>query len=125
MIIRQLALAACAVMIFSSGSAYAGPAIRAAKMLAPSITTGAADTKAHPPTDTMNQVTGNKTMSSQDAQRQQQVEPRGSAGPGRQTIRSSIETPRRRDSRRGPAPVRMRDKCGPFSENGLRAWGVD
>jgi hypothetical protein len=39
------------------------------------ITTGSADTKAHPPTETMNNVAGDKAMSSQDAQRQQQDQP--------------------------------------------------
>jgi hypothetical protein len=40
-----------------------------------SITTGSAETKAHPPTDTMNREAGNKAMSAQDAQRQQQGQP--------------------------------------------------
>jgi hypothetical protein len=39
------------------------------------IPTGPADTKEHPPTDTMNRMAGDKAMSSQDAQRQQQGEP--------------------------------------------------
>jgi hypothetical protein len=40
-----------------------------------SITTGSAETKAHPPTETMNNVAGSKAMSSQDAQQQQQGQP--------------------------------------------------
>ena len=82
MIIRQFALAACAVMALSVGSAYAGPCNTGGKdagsgptpgATGQSITTGSADTKSHPPTDTM--TAGNKAMSSQDAQRQQQGEP--------------------------------------------------
>ena len=81
MITRQLALAACAVMILNAGSAYAGPCNTDAGSgptpgaTGQSITTGAADTKEHPPTKTMNQVAGDKAMSAQDAQRQQQGEP--------------------------------------------------
>jgi hypothetical protein len=37
--------------------------------------TGTADTKQHPPTDTMNRVTGEKAASSQDAQKQMQGQP--------------------------------------------------
>jgi hypothetical protein len=84
MITRQLALAACAVMVLSAGSAYAGPCNTGGKdagsgptpgATGQSVTTGSADTKAHPPTDTMNRDAGNKAMSAQDAQRQQQGEP--------------------------------------------------
>jgi hypothetical protein len=39
------------------------------------ITTGSADTKEHPPTETMNRVAVAKAMSSEDAQRQQQGQP--------------------------------------------------
>jgi hypothetical protein len=82
---RQLALATCTVMILSAGSAYAaGPCNTGGKdagsgptpgATGQSITTGAADTKAQPPTDTMNRAAGDKAMSAQDAQRQQQGEP--------------------------------------------------
>jgi hypothetical protein len=80
---RQLALAACAIMVLSVGSAYAGPCNTRDKDAGSgptpgataSITTGSADTKTHPPTKTMNQVAGDKAMSSQDAQRQQQGQP--------------------------------------------------
>jgi hypothetical protein len=82
---RQLALATCTIMILSASSAYAaGPCNTGGKdagsgptpgATGQSITTGAADTKAHPPTDTMNRAAGDKAMSAQDAQRQQQREP--------------------------------------------------
>jgi hypothetical protein len=84
MITRQIALAACAIMVLSVGGAYAGPCNTRDKdagsgptpgATGQSITTGSADTKEHPPTKTMNQVAGDKAMSSQDAQRQQQGEP--------------------------------------------------
>jgi hypothetical protein len=39
------------------------------------MTTGSAETKSHPPTETMNRVAGDKAMSSQDTQKQQQGEP--------------------------------------------------
>jgi hypothetical protein len=81
---RQLVLAGCAVIILSVGSAQAGPCNTGGKdagsgptpgATGQSTTTGSADTKAHPPTDTMNNVAGDKAMSSQDAQRQQQGQP--------------------------------------------------
>jgi hypothetical protein len=82
---RQLILGACAVMFLSVGSAQAGPCNTVGKdagsgptpgATGQSITTtGSVDTKAHPPTDTMNNVAGEKAMSSQDAQRQQQGQP--------------------------------------------------
>jgi hypothetical protein len=84
MITRQLALATCAVIVLSVGSAYAGPCNTRDKdagsgptpgATGQSITTGSAETKAQPPTDTMNREAGNKAMSAQDAQRQQQGQP--------------------------------------------------
>ena len=84
MITKQLALVACAVMVLSIGAAYAGPCNTGGKdagsgptpgATSQSITTGSADTKEHPPTKTINQVAGDKAMSSQDAQRQQQGQP--------------------------------------------------
>jgi hypothetical protein len=84
MITRQLALAVCAVMILSVGSAYAGPCKSGGKdagsgptpgAASQTLTTGSADTKAHPPTETMNRAAGDKAMSSQDAQKQQQGQP--------------------------------------------------
>ena len=84
MITRQLALATCAVIVLSVGSAYAGPCNTRGSdagsgptpgYTGQSITTGSAADREHPPTNTMNQVAGNKAMSSQDAQRQQQGQP--------------------------------------------------
>ena len=84
MITRQLALATCAVIVLSVGSAYAGPCNTRDKdagsgptpgATGQSITTGSAETKAHPPTDTMNRVAGDKAMSAEDAQKQQQGQP--------------------------------------------------
>ena len=81
---RQLVLAGCAVTILSIGSAQAGPCNTGGKdagsgptpgATGQSITTGSADTKEHPPTATMNNVAGDKAMSSHDAQRQQQGQP--------------------------------------------------
>jgi hypothetical protein len=84
MISKQFALAACAVMVLSATGAYAGPCNTGGKdagsgptpgATGQSITTGSADTEQHPPTKTMNQVAGNKAMSSQDAQSQQRGQP--------------------------------------------------
>ena len=84
MITRQLVIAACAVMALGVGNAYAGPCNTGGKdagsgptpgATGQSITTGSADTKGHPPTETMNRMAGDKAMSSQDAQRQQQGQP--------------------------------------------------
>jgi len=84
MITKQLVIAACAVMALSAGNAYAGPCNTGGKdagsgptpgATGQSITTGSADTKAHPPTETMNRAAGDKAMSSQDAQKQQQGQP--------------------------------------------------
>ena len=84
MIIRQLVVAACAVMVLNVGSAYAGPCTTGGKdagsgptpgTTGQSITTGSAETKEHPPTETMNRLAGDKATSSQDAQRQQQGQP--------------------------------------------------
>jgi hypothetical protein len=84
MITRQLALAGFTVVVLSVGSAYAGPCNTGGKdagsgptpgATGQTITTGSADTKEHPPTETMNRVAGDKAMSSQDAQRQQQGQP--------------------------------------------------
>ena len=81
---RQFALATCAVIVLSFGCAYAGPCNTRDKdagsgptpgATGQSITTGSAETKAHRPTDTMNREAGDKAMSAQDAQRQQQGQP--------------------------------------------------
>ena len=84
MIKRQHILAGCAVMVLSIGNAYAGPCTTGGKdagsgptpgATGQTITTGSANTKEHPPTETMNNMAGDKAMSSQDAQRQQQGQP--------------------------------------------------
>jgi hypothetical protein len=82
--IKKIILAGCVVMVFSVGTATAGPCNTGGKdagsgptpgATGQAITTGSADTKEHPPTETMNRVAGDKAMSSQDAQRQQQGQP--------------------------------------------------
>jgi hypothetical protein len=84
MITRQLILASCAAMALSVGTAYAGPCNTAGKdagsgptpgYTGKTITTGSANTRQHPPTETMNRVAGDKATSSRDAQRQQQGQP--------------------------------------------------
>jgi hypothetical protein len=78
---KHLVITACAVMALGVGNAYAGPCNKDAGSgptpgaTGQSITTGSAETKEHPPTETMNRMAGNKAMSSQDAQRQQQGQP--------------------------------------------------
>jgi hypothetical protein len=84
MITRQLILASCAAMALSVGTAYAGPCNTAGKdagsgptpgYTGKTITTGSANARQHPPTETMNRVAGEKATSSRDAQRQQQGQP--------------------------------------------------
>jgi hypothetical protein len=84
MIKRQFILAGCAVMVLSIGHAHAGPCNTGGKdagsgptpgATGQTITTGSATTKEHPPTETMNNMAGDKAMSSQDAQSQQQGQP--------------------------------------------------
>jgi hypothetical protein len=81
---KQLVLTAFAAIILSVGSAQAGPCNTGARdagsgptpgATGHSITTGSADTKEHPPTEAMNNAAGDKAMSSQDTQRQQQGQP--------------------------------------------------
>ena len=81
---KQLILTSCVAMILSVGTAHAGPCNTGGKDAGSGPTpgytgqttgTGSADTRAHPPTETMNRVTGDKAASSQDAQRQMQGEP--------------------------------------------------
>jgi hypothetical protein len=84
---KQLILAGCSILILSTGAALAGPCdtSRSASLkdagsgpakTGDSQTTGmAANTGQHPPTDTMNQKTGDVAASSQDTQRQMQGEP--------------------------------------------------
>jgi hypothetical protein len=81
---RHLVLAGCAVIILNVGSALAVPCNTGGKDAGSgptpgatdqSITTGAAEIKAHPPNEAMNNAAGDNAMSSQDAQRQQQGQP--------------------------------------------------
>ena len=81
---RQLIGATCAAMLLSIATANAGPCNTANKdagsgptpgYTGQTITTGSADKREHPPTETMNKVAGAKATSSQDAQRQQQGQP--------------------------------------------------
>ena len=84
MITKRLGLVGCALMMLSAGSANAGPCNTVGKdagsgptpgYTGKSITTGSASNREHPPTETMNRVTGAKAASSQDAQKQMQGEP--------------------------------------------------
>jgi hypothetical protein len=84
MFATQLILTGCAVVVLSVGAAHAGPCNTAGKdagsgptpgYTAQTTGTGSADTHEHPPTETMNRVTGDKAASSQDAQRQMQGQP--------------------------------------------------
>ena len=84
MLTRQLIIASCAAMVLSVATANAGPCNTGGKdagsgptpgSTAQTTTTGSADKREHPPTETMNRVAGDKATSSQDAQRQQQGEP--------------------------------------------------
>jgi hypothetical protein len=86
---KRIILAGCAIVFLSASAAMAGPCDTAgratnlkdagsgpASVGTGQTTTGmAADTKEHPPTDTMNRATGDVATSSQDAQRQMQGEP--------------------------------------------------
>src|ERR1035437_5854051 len=81
MFAKQLILTGCAVMVLSVGAAHAGPCCKDAGSgptpgyTGQTIGTGSADTHEHPPTETMNRVTGDKAASSQDAQRHMQGQP--------------------------------------------------
>lgn len=74
----RIILAACALTVLGVGAASAGPCNTRGKdagsgptpgYTGQTVGTGSADTKQHPPTDTMNRVTGEKAASSQDAQK--------------------------------------------------------
>src|ERR1700743_660859 len=75
MIRKRELLAAGAAMVLSVGAADAG-AGPTPGYTGLTITTGDADVKSHPPTDTMNKVAGDRATSSQDTQKQQQGQPR-------------------------------------------------
>jgi hypothetical protein len=81
---KRLGLIGCTFMILSVGSANAGPCNSTGKdagsgptpgYTGKSITTGSANSREHPPTETMNRVTGAKATSSQDTQKQMQGQP--------------------------------------------------
>ena len=81
---KQIALAGCAIMVLSVGTANAGPCNTGGKDAGSGPTPGytgqttgmgSPNTPAHPPTDTMNRVAGDKATSAQDAQAQQQGQP--------------------------------------------------
>jgi hypothetical protein len=82
---KQFVFAGCAAMVLSMAAAQAGPCNTRDKDAGSgptpgytgpsSTTTGSASTGQHPPTETMNRVTGEKAASSQDAQRQMQGQP--------------------------------------------------
>jgi hypothetical protein len=81
---NQVIFAALAAVVLSIGSAHAGPCNAGGKDAGAGPTPGAtgqtigtaqADDKSHPPTAAMNSAAGDKAMSSQDAQRQQQGQP--------------------------------------------------
>jgi hypothetical protein len=80
MIGRQELLAACAALILSAGIVNAGPCNTTGKdagsgptpgYTGQTITSGEADVRSHPPTDTMNKMAGDKATSCQDTQMQQ------------------------------------------------------
>jgi hypothetical protein len=90
LVMKQFILAGCAVMLLSIASAQAGPCNTKDKDAGSGPTpgytgqtTGSTSTAAprpteaqqHPPTETMNRVTGEKAASSQDTQRQMQGQP--------------------------------------------------
>jgi hypothetical protein len=81
---NQVILAAVAAVFLSVATAQAGPCNTGGKDAGSGPTPGAtgqtigtapADDKSHPPTAAMNSAAGDKAMSSQDAQRQQQGQP--------------------------------------------------
>jgi hypothetical protein len=81
----KLVLVTCALLALGGGVANAGPCNTGGKDAGSGPTPGytgqtvgtasSPDTPAHPPTDTMNRVTGNTATSSQDTQAQQQGQP--------------------------------------------------
>jgi hypothetical protein len=81
---NQVILASLAAIVLTIGTAQAGPCNTGGKDAGSGPTPGAtgqtigagpADDKSHPPTAAMNSAAGDKAMSSQDAQRQQQGQP--------------------------------------------------
>ena len=86
--IKRLILTGCSVVVLSAGTALAGPCDTtgrtanskdagsgpASQSTSQTVGTGN-DSKEHPPTSTMNRVSGEVAASSQDAQRQMQGQP--------------------------------------------------
>ena len=82
---KRIALASCAAIILTLGTANAGPCNTRDKDAGSgptpgytgqsTITTGSTSSREHPPTDAMNRATGEKAASSQDAQKQMQGQP--------------------------------------------------
>jgi hypothetical protein len=81
---RNRVIFAALAVVLSVGTAHAGPCSAGGKDAGSGPTPGAtgqtigtapADDKSHPPTAAMNSAAGDKAMSSQDAQRQQQGKP--------------------------------------------------
>jgi hypothetical protein len=81
---RKKLIFACTAAVLSLGAANAGPCSTTGKDAGSGPTPGytgqttgmdTAKTPAHPPTDTMNRVAGDKATSSQDIQAQQQGQP--------------------------------------------------
>jgi hypothetical protein len=85
---KQLILAGCAVLALSVGTAQAGPCDTVGKPAmrdagsgptpgntGQPATTGSADARQQPPTNTMNRATGGGPASSEDAQKQMQGRP--------------------------------------------------
>jgi hypothetical protein len=102
-------------MVLSAGSAYAGPCNTGGKdagsgptpgATGKAITIGSADTREHPPTDTMNGVAGNKAMSAQDTQRQQQGESTAA-----QQAQAAFTEPARRSAVSFSSPTAPPQKC--------------
>jgi hypothetical protein len=83
--VKRTAIASCAIVVLSIGTANAGPCNARDKDAGSgptpgytgqtTTTTGSATSREHPPTETMNRVTGEKAASPQDAQKQMQGQP--------------------------------------------------
>jgi hypothetical protein len=96
---KRTIMIGCAAIVLGIGTAGAGPCNTGGKDAGsgptPGFTgqtTGVNSAKAdeHPPTETMNRVAGDKAMSSQDTQRQQQGQP--TAAQEAQGAKPSVQT---------------------------------
>jgi hypothetical protein len=81
---KQVVFAVLAAIAFGVGAAHAGPCNTSGKDAGSGPTPGStgqtvgtapAEDKSHPPTAAMNNAAGDKAMSSQDTQKQQQGQP--------------------------------------------------